>query len=218
MYYEEIRNAVLDGKPRLVEKKIREALADGLDPQEILEQGLLSAAGFIEDSDSDDESQVMLTLSSAKAMKKGMDCIEKELGGKLYTQETAILIGTASGDLHDVGKNVVALYFRGAGFRVIDLGVDVSAGRFVKTLQEHPEVEIVCVSSLLKTAQAEIRHIMQAIRGSMKNRELFLMVGGGAVTEEEALSCGADCYTDNAAAAVKAARDYISLRNEREGL
>ncbi|MDO4616030.1 MAG: cobalamin-dependent protein [Lachnospiraceae bacterium] len=210
MYYNAIQAAVLEGKPRLVEKRIREALAEGLSPKELLEKGLLSALDMIQDRVCEDEEQIVMTLSCARAMKKGIDSIEAEMGEDLYTQNETVLIGTVSGDLHDVGKNIVALYFRGAGFRVVDLGVDVSPDRFLQALREHPEIRIVCISSLLKTAHRDLQHIIGKIRGTMKRRELFLMIGGGSVTAEDAKEYGADCYTENAVAAVNAAKAYIA--------
>lgn len=209
MLYEAIRMAVQDGKPRLVEKNIREALWKGLDPKDILEKGLLAALDSIEANLCDNEEQISMTLACARAMKKGIECLEGVMGEALYSADCSILIGTASGDLHDMGKNIVALYFRGAGFRVVDLGVDVSATQFVKALAENPDIRIVCISALLKTSLPEVRHIIQAIRASVKNRNVFIMIGGGSVTEETAESFGADCYTENAVAAVRAAREHV---------
>lgn len=209
MLYEAIRGAVLDGKPRLVEKTIREALWKGLDAKDILEKGLLSALDSIESNLCDNEEQISASLACARAMKKGIECLENVLGEALYSANCSILIGTATGDLHDMGKNIVALYFRGAGFKVLDLGVDVSATQFVKALEENPEIRIVCISALLKTSVPEVRHIVQSIRSFAKNREVYIMIGGGSVTEEMAESFGADCYTENAVAAVRAARAYV---------
>lgn len=208
MLFVAIREAVLAGKPRLVEKSIREALWKGCDPKDILEKGLLSALDCIESNYCENEEQITETLAHARAMKKGMEILESAHGDELYTQNCSILIGTASGDLHDMGKNIVALYFRSAGFRVIDLGVDVSAGQFLNALEQNPDIKIVCISVLLKTSHPEVRQIIQAIRSNTKNRKLFLMLGGGSMTKEMAEAFGADCYTENAAAAVKAARAY----------
>lgn len=208
MLYEAIRGAVLDGKPRLVEKTIREALWKGLDAKDILEKGLLSALDSIESNLCDNEEQISASLSCARAMKKGIECLEEAWGEALYTANCSILIGTASGDLHDMGKNIVALYFRGAGFKVVDLGVDVSAAQFVKALEENQDIRIVCISALLTTCLPEVRHIIQTIRTLIKNRKMFIMIGGGSVTEEMAEEFGADCYTENAVAAALAAREY----------
>ncbi len=188
----------------MVEKSIREALEKGINARDVLEKGLLSSLDVIENSFCENEEEITATLACARAMKKGIEQIEAELGEELHTQNQSILIGTASGDLHDMGKNIVALYFRAAGFRVEDLGVDVSAGQFLEALEQHPEIKIVCISVLLKTSHPEVRHIIQAIRAAMKNREVFIMLGGGSLTAELAEELGADCYTENAAAAVKA--------------
>lgn len=209
MMYQLIQKAVLDGKPRVVEKQIKEALWKGADPKEILERGLLGSLDGIEEIKCDSEEQITQTLACARAMKKGMECLNQVVGEELYCRNETVLIGTASGDLHDMGKNIVALYFRIAGFHVVDLGVDVSFGQFLKALAEEPDIKIVCISSLLKTSHTEVRHIIQTIRSAMKNRKLFLMVGGGSMSEDLAKACGADCYTETAAAAVKAAVEYL---------
>ncbi|MCQ2500968.1 MAG: cobalamin-dependent protein [Lachnospiraceae bacterium] len=209
MMYESIRRAVLDGKPRLVEKNIKEALWKGLDPKDILEQGLMAALDSIEDIECDNEEQITQTLACARAMKKGMESLDTVMGGELQNKGVSVVIGTASGDLHDMGKNIVALYFRIAGFSVVDLGVDVSALQFLKALENNRDARIVCISSLLKTSYTEVRHIIQSIRSTVKGRDLFIMVGGSSMTEEMAHECGADCYTENAASAVRAALEYV---------
>ncbi|MDO4489899.1 MAG: cobalamin-dependent protein [Lachnospiraceae bacterium] len=208
MLYEGIRLAVLDGKPRLVEKRIKEALDGGTDPRDILEKGLLAALDPIEEIQCDCEEEIAATLSYARAMKKGIECLETVLGESLYTKKCAVLIGTAVGDLHDMGKNIVALYFRASGFPVVDLGVDVSADQFIRALEAHPEAEVVCISTLLKTSHPEVKHMIQSIRAAMKSRKVLIMLGGGSVTEEIAQALDADCYTDSAVAAVKAVLDY----------
>lgn len=208
MLYEGIRYAVLEGKPRIVEKSIRKALDSGASPRDVLEKGLLSALDSIEDNMCEDEAQITTSLACSRAMKKGIDILETVQGKELYTQNCSILIGTATGDLHDMGKNIVALYFRSAGFKVVDLGVDVSAAQFIQALEEHQEVEIVCISVLLKTSLPEVKRTIRSIRQAMKNRKLYLMIGGGSMTKELAEQFEADCYTENAVAAVKAARAY----------
>lgn len=210
MIYESIRKAVLDGKPRLVEKTIKEALWKGMDPEEILKKGLLASLDSLEGNLCQEEEQIAMTLACARAMKRGIECLETALGDKLPKQKCQVLIGTAAGDLHDMGKNIVALYFRVAGFPVIDLGVDVSAEQFLKTLDANKEIKILCVSSLLKTSLPEVRRIIQLVRNGLKQRELFIMIGGGSITAELADEYGADCYTDNAIEAARAAEAYAN--------
>lgn len=210
MLFESIQKAVLDGKPRLVEKYVREGLERGLAPGVLLEMGLLAALDSLETNLCEDERQITVSLACARAMKRGIECLEPVLGEGLYDQNCTILIGTATGDLHDMGKNIVALYFRVAGFRVVDLGVDVSASQFLKALEEHKDAKIVCISSLLQTSLPEVRHIVQSIRNGLKQRKVFIMVGGGSVTAELADAYGADCYTETAAGAANAARSYMA--------
>ena len=103
-----------------------------------------------------------------------------------------IILGTVEGDLHDVGKNLVALMFRSAGFKVIDLGVDISEKQFLKAVKENPDASIVCISSLLTTALPEMQQVVKSLRKHDPKHKLKIMVGGGAVTEELAKQFRAD--------------------------
>lgn len=119
------------------------------------------------------------------------------------------IIGTAEGDLHDMGKNLVALMFETAGFEVIDLGVDVSEKKFLKTVEEHPDTAVVCISSLLTTSMESMKRTVQVLNRYREKFQFKVMVGGGPVTEEFAREIGADVYTEDAYTAAAEARKLV---------
>lgn len=120
-----------------------------------------------------------------------------------------MILGTVEGDLHDVGKNLVALMFRSAGFKVIDLGVDISEKQFLRAVKQNPDVLIVCISSLLSTSIPEMEQVVKSLKRSSSRHKFKIMVGGGAVTEQLAKNMGADAYTENCIEAVEVAKTFI---------
>lgn len=209
-----IRNAVEEGKPGIVTRLLSKAIDSDINPQIILKEALLPAMRKMGQEYKEEDSDVARILAAARAMKKGMDFLEPYLDGSYFGTLGKVILGTAGGDLHDLGKNLVAIMFRSVGFEVIDLGVDVSAMRFIKAVKEHPDVNIVCVSSLLTTSMPEMKHIVHELNELHSRKNFKVMVGGGPVTEAFAKKIGADGYTDNAASAAQIARKFIE--NEKE--
>lgn len=209
-----IRNAVEEGKPGIVTRLLSKAIDSDINPQIILKEALLPAMRKMGQEYKEEDSDVARILAAARAMKKGMDFLEPYLDGSYFGTLGKVILGTAGGDLHDLGKNLVAIMFRSVGFEVIDLGVDVSAMRFIKAVKEHPDVNIVCVSSLLTTSMPEMKHIVHELNELHNRKNFKIMVGGGPVTEAFAKKIGADGYTDNAASAAQIARKFIE--NEKE--
>ena len=182
MPYDEIQQAVIEGKPRLAAKLEQKALA------------------------------------CARAMKAGLERLEPYFEGGWFGDHGKAILGTAGGDLHDVGKNIVAIMFRGSGFEVVDLGVDVSARQFVQAVRENPDVKVVCISCLLTTSLPEMKHIVQALNEMSERRDFRVMVGGGPVTGEFARQIGADAYTENAMEAAEIARTFSeNVQAQRRG-
>lgn len=208
-FMEEIRYAIEEGKPRAVIKTLEEAIKEGLEPRSILDTAMLPAMRKVGRHYRDEDDDVARILAAARAMKKGMDYLEPYLEEKYFGYLGKVILGTAGGDLHDVGKNLVGIMFRTVGFNVIDLGVDVSTRRFINAVKEHPDVDIVCVSSLLTTSMPEMRHIVQTLNELHNRKNFKVMVGGGPITESFAREIGADGYTENAVAAAEIARSFM---------
>lgn len=212
MTLDEIQNAVIQGKPRLAEKLVEEALENGADSAEILARGLLGGMQQIGLRFGDDR-DVARALASSRAMKAGLEKLKPFLEQGVLGNRGKVLIGTAGGDLHDVGKNIVGITLRCAGFEILDLGVDVSAEQFVDAVRKDPKVDIVCISSLLTTSMPEMRHIVQALNGLEQRGRFKVMIGGGSVTREFAREIGADAYTENA---MEAARFAVAAVEEQQ--
>ncbi|HBN55225.1 MAG TPA: methionine synthase [Lachnospiraceae bacterium] len=206
---EEIRLSIEHGRPKDTEKLVRRALEEKVPPEDILEHGMIPAMRNVGEAYKNYTADIPRILSAARGMRKGMDVLEPFLGPEENRYIGTVILGTVAGDLHDVGKNLVAIMFRSAGFKVIDLGVDISDRQFLKALKENPETSIVCISSLLTTSMPEMRQIVKSLHKSDKEHRLKIMVGGGSVTQEFADEIGADGYTENAVDAAELAKTFL---------
>lgn len=205
---DEIRSAIENGKPKDTERLIQEALEEQIVPETILEQAMIPAMRAAGEAYRNNDSDIPRILSAARSMRKGLAILEPYMEADDRRQRGLIVLGTVEGDLHDVGKNLVAIMFRSAGFEVLDLGVDVSEKQFLRAVREHPEVKIVCISSLLTTSMPEMRRVVKSLKTNA-SPEIKIMVGGGSVTQEFADAIGADSYTENAVDAVEVAKSFL---------
>lgn len=211
-YLEKIAEAMEEGFPRNVEKLVCEAVEDGISPRSILQEGLIPVMQRIGSQYKDEEIYIIKILSSARAMQRGMKVLRPYLEKDTEFSCGKAIIGTAEGDLHDMGKNLVALMFETAGFEVVDLGVDVTVKRFIKAVEENPDAVLVCVSSLLTTSMENMKNIVETLNRYKKQYQFKIMVGGGPVTEEFANKIGADVYTVDAYEAAAAAKEISGER------
>ncbi len=207
--YEDIRLSVERGQPKETEKLVRKALAEGLLAEEIVNRGMVEAMRLVGQRYRNNEIYIPGILAAARAMREGVAVLEPEMEEAGQRRLGTIILGTVEGDLHDMGKNLVAMMFRCAGFEVIDLGVDVSDKQFLAALREHPQTSIVCISTLLTTAMPGMQQVVKSIRQSDRERQIKIMVGGAPVTQAFADSIGADAYTENAVDAAEKARSFI---------
>ena len=206
---EEIRRSIELGRSKDTERLVLSALEQKVDPNRILDVGMIPAMRNVGEDYKKNMADIPRILTAARSMRKGLDLLEEQLGHDAIPFVGTIILGTVEGDLHDMGKNLVAIMFRSAGFKVIDLGVDVSEKQFIKALKANPEVSIVCISSLLSTTMPGMRNVVKSIRKIDKKKRLKIMVGGGSVTEEFANEIGADAYTDNAVDAAEMAKTFL---------
>lgn len=207
-----IKASVERGRSIELERLLRQALSDGILAEEILREGLLPGMRSAGEVFLSTQTDIPRILAAARAMQKGLDLLEPYLEASESTERRHIgkaILGTVEGDLHEVGKNLVGIMFRGAGFDVVDLGVDVSDRQFLRAIKDNPDASIVCISSLLTTSNAQMKKIVSAIKSTCKDRQLKIMVGGGSVSREFARAIGADAYTENAVDAAETARAFI---------
>jgi 5-methyltetrahydrofolate--homocysteine methyltransferase len=202
-----LRAAVLDGDAPGAERLADEGLRSGISAQALLDNGLIAAmdeAGRLFESG---EFFVPELLVAARAMKAATALLEPTLAAQPRRSAGTVALGTVAGDLHDIGKNLVATMLRGAGFEVIDLGVDVTPAQFADAAARGADV--VGLSALLTTTMISMRAVIEALEAAGLRRRVKVMVGGAPVTRQFAESIGADGYADNAGAAVALARQLV---------
>jgi 5-methyltetrahydrofolate--homocysteine methyltransferase len=208
-FEQRLRQAVLDGNAAAAASLAAEGLATGVPPRTLLDHGLIAAMGEAGRLFESGEYFVPELLVSARAMKAAMAVLDPALVGQARSSAGRIAIGTVAGDLHDIGKNLVATMLRGSGFEVDDLGVDVTPGQFVDAARAGASV--IGVSSLLTTTMVSMGAVVSAIEQAGLRGRVKVMVGGAPVTQAYADAIGADGYSDNAGGAVTLARRLIAL-------
>ena len=188
---ENIKRLVETGKLKKIEAAVQEALDAGEKPAEILNV-MTAAMEEVGERFQRNEVYVPEMLVAAKAMQRGVNVLRPVLAGGEVGRYGKFVIGTVQGDLHDIGKNLVAMMVEAAGFQVIDLGVDVPPEKFVETLRENPDCRMVGLSALLTTTMDNMRATVAAIRAAGLPGEVKIMVGGAPVTAAFAERIGAD--------------------------
>ena len=206
---QEVYEMVVKGKTKAVELAVQEALSGGSSPATILNDGMIKAMDKVGAQFKTGEIFVPEMLMSARAMKKGIEVLKPHLvTGAVGTAGKAV-IGTVAGDLHDIGKNLVAMMLESAGFEVIDLGVDVSREKFAKAIEKNPDVNLVCCSALLTTTLRALRDTVAYLNRASFRKNIKIMVGGAPVTQALADEIGADAYTEDAAECARRARELV---------
>lgn len=205
---ENVKNAVVAGKLKNIEGLVQESIDAGSDPAEIVDS-MISAMDVIGGKFQRNEIYIPEMLIAAKTMQRGMNVLTPLLSGGDTTKRGKCIIGTVAGDLHDIGKNLVAMMIESAGFEVIDLGVDVPAVKFVEVVKENPDCQIVALSALLTTTLPALRDAVQALIDAGVKSQVKILVGGAPVTQELADEIGADAYTTDAGAAAAKAKELV---------
>ena len=200
-----ITAAVEAGKSKQVVALVQEALDAGCAPIDILNEGMINAMANIGEKFKKNEVFVPEMLVSARAMKKGVAALQPYLASGDTSRLGKMVIGTAFGDLHDIGKNLVAMMVESTGYEVLDLGVDVSVQQFMDAASD-PAVKVVGISTLLTTTMPAMKEIVAALNTHARRGEFKVMVGGAPVTQAFADEIGADIYTADAASAAEAAK------------
>jgi 5-methyltetrahydrofolate--homocysteine methyltransferase len=197
------------GDATAVQETVKGTLALGIPAEAILSHGLFAGMAVVGELFKDEEIYIPEVIMAAKAMQAGVDVLEPFLAGEAQSGESGtVVLGTVKGDLHDLGKNLVAIMLRGAGFKVIDLGINVSAEAFVKAAIED-RAQIVAMSGLLTTTIPYMKTVIEALRKAGLDGKVKTLIGGACVTQGFADTIGADGYGENAAMAVKKAQDLI---------
>lgn len=203
-----VNKAIISGKGDEAIKAIERALAQGFSASQILSAAMTPAMEEVGRRMQAREYFIPEVLIAARAMQKGVNVLEPYLGEGDVSEIGTVVIGTVRGDLHDIGKNLVALMLEGVGFKVIDLGVDVSAEAFVTAVRKH-QPQILGMSAILTTTMLEMKAIIDALIGAGLRDSLKVLVGGAPVTEQFAKEIGADGTAPECGSAAALARRLV---------
>ncbi len=204
-----LHDAILYGDQKTAVAITEEALAEKIDPQKLIHEAMIPAMNEAGKKFECEEFFVPELLLAARAMKGALKLIQPLLAASGAEPIGTVVIGTVKGDLHDIGKNLVASMLEGAGFRVVDLGADVPADRFIEAVEKE-KPNLVCMSALLTVTMPAMKTTIEALNQAGVRGKVKVMVGGAPVTPEYAAEIGADGYADNASTAVAKARELIA--------
>lgn len=207
----EISEWLQKGRAKNVKSLVEEALAQGIDPKEILNEGLLDGMMIVGAKFKRNEVFVPEVLVAARAMTAGLAILEPKLVEVGNEPLGKAVIGTVKGDLHDIGKNLVAMMLKGAGFEIIDVGTDVDAETFIAKAEE-VNADVICMSALLTTTMPYMQDVINALKEKGLRDKYVVMVGGAPVTEDFAAQIGADYYTPDATTAAEVAKAAVAER------
>jgi 5-methyltetrahydrofolate--homocysteine methyltransferase len=202
--------SLIAGKQDEVKAKVQEAVDEGVDPGTILNDGLVAGMSVVGERFRRNLIYVPEVLISARAMRAGMEILDPLLTASGAQPAGRVALGTVKGDLHDIGKNLVAMMLQGGGYDVIDLGTDVPAERFVAAVKEK-NARVVGMSALLTTTMPYMSQVVEAIKKAGLDG-VRTMVGGAPVTQQFADEIGADGYAPDAASAVEVAQQLNAAR------
>ena len=200
----EISEYLQKGKSKLVKEMVQQALDEGSNPEQILNEGLLAGMNVIGEKFKNNEIYVPEVLVAARAMNMGVQVLKPHLVAQGVQATGKVCLGTVQGDLHDIGKNLVKMMMEGKGLEVVDLGTDVPAEAFVQTAIEQ-NCNVICCSALLTTTMGVMGDVVKAAEAAGVRDKIKIMVGGAPVSEAFCREIGADCYTVDAASAADAA-------------
>ncbi len=208
-YLEELYQAIVSGKLEQAREVTNKAISDNIEANLIIEKYMSPAMEDIGTKFENGKAFVPELLMAARAMKGALELLKPLLANNGSARQGKVVIGTVKGDLHDIGKNLVASMLEGCGFEVINLGVDVSCDQFVKALQEN-NAQILCLSALLTTTMNYMKDIINALESSGIRDKVKIMIGGAPISNAFAKQIGADGYSDNANSAVTLAKSLMA--------
>jgi 5-methyltetrahydrofolate--homocysteine methyltransferase len=206
---QEIREAVIEGQAKVVVPKVEQALQEGIDANTILHDGLIDAMGEVGRLFEEGEFFVPEMLIAARAMTAALGVLKPLLVAQGIEPIGKVAIGTVKGDLHDIGKSLVAMMLEGAGFEIVNLGVDVSPEQFIEEVKKGAKV--VAMSALLTTTMPNMKVTVEALKAAGLRDQTIVLVGGAPVTEAYARDIGADGYAPDASAAVRKAKELLGV-------
>jgi len=208
MDFKSIQNAITGGDGQNIVEITQEAIESNIDPEKILNQGLIAAMDIVGEKFSAGELYVPEMLQAAIAMKKGLKLLKPLLLDSGTKRKGTVVIGTVKGDLHDIGKNLVVMMLEGAGFKVIDLGVDISPETFLDSIREN-KAQVCAMSALLTTTMPGMEETVKLVKSEFGDQQIKTIIGGAPVSPRYAGDIGADGFAHDAGAAVERVKRLI---------
>ncbi len=206
---EQMKKDLYDGKADKVKAATKKALADGMTPQDILNNGLIAGMDVVGKDFKAGDLFIPEVLLSAKAMHAGLEVLRPLLAGTRGATMGKIVIGTVQGDMHDIGKNLVSMMLEGAGFEITDLGIDTSPTKFVQAVRAQ-NAQIVGMAAMLTTTMPVMKTVIEELTKAGLREQVKVLIGGAPVTAAFAKQIGADAYAPDAASAVEVARQLAA--------
>lgn len=206
----DLQTSVIAGNKPKSEELTRQALAEGVKPTKIINEGLIPGMQVVGEKFKANEFYVPEVLIAARAMKASMSIVKPLLKAGDIKPAGTVAIGTVKGDLHDIGKNLVMMMLEGAGFEIVDLGVDVAPEKFLEAVKDR-NANVIAMSALLTTTMPSMRDTIQAVDKAGVRKKVVIMIGGAPVTQSYADEIGADGYAPDAASAVDKAKELLHL-------
>ncbi len=207
---DDLAQNIINGKHKIAVELLNQALAENVDPQAIINDGLIAGMAVVGKKFKANEFYVPEVLIAARAMHKCMDILKPVLVASGAKPVGTVVIGTVKGDLHDIGKNLVSMMLQGNGFDVIDLGVDVPAEKYIAAAKEG-NANIIALSALLTTTMPGMKTTIDALVEAGERENFKVMIGGAPVTQKYAEEIGADGYSADAASAVDLAKQLMGI-------
>jgi corrinoid protein of di/trimethylamine methyltransferase len=206
---ERLYDAILQGKSDEAAAATKAAVAENIAPQDLINSQMIRAMSEVGQRFQNGQAFVPQLLMAGRAMKAALEILKPMLAGVASTSLGKVVIGTVKGDLHDIGKNLVASMLEGCGFEVVNIGIDVSADKFIEAVKEN-QPDILCMSALLTTTMGYMKEVIDALEQAGIRQQVKVMVGGAPVTQGFADEIGADGYSDNANSAVTVAKQLLA--------
>ena len=208
--FEKTADEVQKGNAETVEKLVKEALSRGFPAERILNEGLVEGMNIVSDKFKNNECFIPEVLVSAKAMTVGLEFLKPRLAESNVKSRGKVVIGTIQGDLHDIGKNIVAMLLQGAGFEVVDLGADVPIEKFIESAKNE-KADIVGISALLITTMVNMKAVIEGLKEAGLRGNVKVIIGGAPVTRDYANKIEADGYAPDAASGVDVAKSLMNI-------
>lgn len=206
---QELVSSVISGDVDKVKSATQQLLDAGEDPMKIIDEGLVKGINVVGERFKEGEMYVPEMMMSAQAMKAGVELAKEKVSGAEISTAGKVVIGTVAGDLHDIGKNLVAMMLESSGFDVVDLGVDVGTDGFIAAVKEH-NPQIVGMSALLTTTMPAMKEVIAALQEGGLRNDVKVVIGGAPVTKEFANEIGADGFGADAALTIDLCKELVA--------